>query len=126
MVSFPFLVVKRLHRAFREPQNHILRARQSHHFGVNKIRTAFTAACFAPLCVGCVYASRPKADWHNATTDFLEAKLMTKTLLTAAALLLSVSFASAEDKMACDDATIMKMEEGAKAMNAMKATEMKK
>jgi hypothetical protein len=41
---------------------------------------------------------------------------MTKTLLTVAALLLSVSFASAEDKMACDDATIMKLEEGAKAM----------
>jgi predicted outer membrane protein len=42
---------------------------------------------------------------------------MTKTLLTAAALLASVSFASADNHaVACDDATIMKMEEGAKAM----------
>jgi predicted outer membrane protein len=69
-------------------------------------------------------------------TDFLKDTLMTKTLLTVAALLVSVSFASAQDKMACDDATIMKMEEGAKAMTdpamkesmemAMKEVEMAK
>jgi hypothetical protein len=61
---------------------------------------------------------------------------MTKTLLTVAALLVSVSFASAEDKMACDDATIMKLEETAMGMKepaqkdammmAMKEVEMAK
>jgi hypothetical protein len=67
---------------------------------------------------------------------FLKDTLMTKTLLTVAALLVSVSFASAEDKMACDDAGIMKLEEMAMGMKepaqkeamemAMKEVEMAK
>lgn len=42
---------------------------------------------------------------------------MIKTLLTTSALLVSLSTASfAMDPMACDDASVMKMEEGAKMM----------
>ena len=63
---------------------------------------------------------------------------MIKTFFAAAAVLAFASTAaySAEEKMACDDATVMKMEEGAMAMKdpaqkdammmAMKAVEMAK
>jgi hypothetical protein len=104
---------------------------------VSRRAIAITKACFALSCFAC-QSSKLSSERGNDALSFTGVPKMIKTLCAAAAVFAFASTAaySAEEKMACDDATVMKMEEGAMAMKdpaqkdammmAMKEVEMAK